>query len=310
MHRWLVTLLVLCFSLGCGKHAVAPVEKKVDLDSDPLALLPGSAVVVATIDAHALLASRSVGGSLASLADRLLPLGSDVGLDAKRDVDRIVLGSYATGSIDVVAVVSGRFDETKLTAARKSRSGGAIVKTMYAGYATFAVGAGVYVVLSSKTVLAGTSEAVRRVLDKVQSGKIERAMPPWAIQTLETPGAEIAIAADFATQPLVAATVGSLRIPWTEGIRVARVVGDFQPPGLHVASTFTYTTSDQASSAADGIRSETGLLKVLGPLLAGISLQNVDVKAQGSDLQCKLAIDDASLGNLLAMGAKLLPAAP
>lgn len=308
MHRWML-LLAVCLLFACGgKGAKAGGENKLDLDSDPLALLPGSAVIVANIDARSLWDSTTVGPQLGAIADRLMPLGDDVGFQAKRDVDRVVLASYATGGIDVAAIVSGRFDEGKLEGATKTKSGSAVTKTMYADRATYAAGGAVWSVLTAKTVVAGTSEAVRRVLDKVKSGKIERDEPPWVIETLQTAGAELAVAGDFASQPLVAASIGSLNLSWLEGLHMARVIGNFQQPGMNVAATLTYGDAQQASSAADGVRTVTGWIKLLGPFLGGVSLQNLDVQTAGSDMQCKFAVDDQTLSSILALAPRFLPA--
>lgn len=312
MHRWiliLATCAAVLFCLGCGgKGASTGGENKIDLDSDPLALLPGSAVIVANIDARSLWDSTTVGPQLGAIADRLVPLGDDVGFEAKRDVDRVVLASYATGGIDVAAIVSGRFDEAKLGAATKTKSGGAVTKTMYAGRATYAAGGAVWTVLTAKTLIAGTSDAVRGVLDKVQTGKLDRAEPSWVIDTLQTPGAELAVAGDFASQPLVAASIGAVQLPWLQGLSVARVIGNFQNPGMNVAATLSYADAQQASSAADGVRTVTSWIKLLGPFLGGLSLQNLDVQTAGSDMQCKFAVDDQTLSNLLALAPRFLPA--
>lgn len=309
MHRWILLLLAALLLFACGgKGANAGGENKLDLDSDPLALLPGSAVIVANVDARTLWDSTTVGPQIGTIADRLVPLGDDAGFEAKRDVDRVVLASYATGGIDVAAIVSGRFDPAKLEAATKTTSGAPVTTTMYAGRATHAAGGAVWSVLTAKTLVAGTSEAVRHVLDKVQTGKIERAEPPWVIETLQTPGAEIAVAGDFASQPLVAASIGAVNLPWLEGLHVARVIGNFQKPGMNMAATLTYGDAQQASSAADGVRTVTGWIKLLGPFLGGLSLQNLDVQTAGTDMQCKFAVDDQTLSNLLALAPRFLPA--
>jgi hypothetical protein len=308
MHRWIL-LLAVCLLLACGgKGAKAGGETKLDLDSDPLALLPGSAVIVANLDARSLWDSTTVGPQLGTIADRLMPLGDDAGFEAKRDVDRVVLASYATGGVDVAAIVSGHFDEAKIEGATKTKSGATVTKTMYAERATYAAGGAVWTVLTAKTVVAGTSDAVRRVLDKLKTGKIERAEPPWVIETLQTPGAEIAVAGDFASQPLAAASIGAVRLPWLEGLHVARVIGNFQKPGMNVAATLTYGDAQQASSAADGVRTVTGWVKLLGPFLGGVSLQNLDVQTAGTDMKCKFAVDDQTLSNLLALAPRFLPA--
>jgi hypothetical protein len=310
MHRWIL-LFALCWlglALGCGgKGAVAAGEKKPDLDADPIALLPSSAVVVASVDARGIFDGTGVGAQIASMADKLVPLGDDAGFQAKRDVDRVVAASYAVTGADVAAVVSGRFDEAKIAAATKARNGSPITKTMYAGHAVYATGPGVYTVISGKTLVAGTTDGVRRVLDKIATGKIERTLPPWVLDTLQTQGAEVAVAGDFATQPLAAAAFGSIRLPWVEGLKVARIIGNFDKPGLNVAATLTYTTPEQATSAADGVRALTGWIKLLGPLLGGISLQSFDVQTAAADVQCKASVDDQTLGKLLGMGERFLP---
>lgn len=309
--RYLLAVLPLAFALtlvACGgKHAAAAPEAKPDLDSDPLALVPATAVAVATIDAKAVLASPSIGSTIGALADKLLPLGPESGFDPKRDVDRVVVATFATTGADAAAIVSGRFDPAKIAAVTKTKSGAAITKTPYSGQTTYAAGAGVYVVLTPKTLLAGSSDGVRRVLDRIATGKLDRAIPAWMVQTLETPGASVAVAGDFTTQPIVAAAIGPIKLPWLEVLQKARVLADFQKPGLNVAATLTYGDATHASTAADAIRSATNLLKLLGPLLGGVSLQTFDVQTAGGDVQCKVAVDDATLGKLVAFAAHAIP---
>ncbi|HEY5243533.1 MAG TPA: hypothetical protein VIJ22_18765 [Polyangiaceae bacterium] len=69
MHRVLALMAVAALVACGGKEPATPAEAKLDLDSDPLALLPGSAVVVANLDAQAMFASTSVGPQVAGLAD-------------------------------------------------------------------------------------------------------------------------------------------------------------------------------------------------------------------------------------------------
>jgi hypothetical protein len=310
MLRW-IPVLALAFVASCGgaKPPVIAAPPKVDLDADPLALLPSAAIVVVNVDAKGLFGAESIGPQIAELADKLVPLGSDAGFDAKRDVDRIVVGSYAMGGNDVAAIVSGRFDEAKIAAATKTKSGAAITKAMVDGMATYAVGQGVYVVLTGKTLVAGNPETVHRVLDRIHDGKTGRAMPSWVVDTLQTPGAEIAAAGDFATQPLAAVAIGMVKLPWIAGVKEVRALGDVKPDGLDVAATLTYGTGDQASAAADGVKSLGTMLNLLGPLIGGISVHDLAVEAKGSDMQCKLTVDDKTLQKLLSMAPHVIPGA-
>jgi hypothetical protein len=296
-------------SCGGSKPPAVAGAPKVDLDADPLALLPSAAIVVANVDAKALFGAPTIGPQIAELADKLVPLGADAGFEAKRDVDRIVVGSYAQGGNDVAAIVSGRFDEAKLAAATKSRSGAGITKATYAGMATYAVGQGAYVVLTGKTIVAGNPVAVHRVLDRIHDGKTGRAMPAWVVDTLQTPGAEIAAAGDFATQPLAAVAIGMVKLPWIAGVKEVRVLGDVKPPGMDVAATLTYGTGEQASAASDGVKSLGSMLNLLGPLIGGMSVHDLAVETKGSDMQCKFAVDDRTLEKLLSMAPRAIPGA-
>lgn len=309
MLQW---MLVLFFALAAcgGKAASTGGERKTDIDADPIALLPGSAVVVAKVDARAIFESESVGAQVATMTSKLVPLGDEAGFRAERDVDRITLAGYATGGIDVAAVLSGRFDAAKIAAATTATNGAAIVPGLYAGRATYTAGTVAYAVLTPKTVVAGTGDGLRRLLERVQAGTLERSMPPWMVETLETTGAELAAAADFETQPVAAAAIGSVNLPWLKQLHVARVVGNFAPPGMNVAATLTYGDPQQAQAAADGVHFVDGWLKMLGPLLGGVRLENLEVTTDAKDLRCKFAVDDKTLRAVLALAPRFLPMSP
>lgn len=310
MSRWALALAGLVLSvlaLACGgKGANAADTEKVNLDADPFALLPGSPVLVANFDVRAILDSDSAGAQVATLISRYAPLGADAGFDARRDIDRVALASYTTGGLDLVAVLSGRFDEEKIAHVSTTPQGGTIVRGAYAERTTYTAGNIEYAVLTSKTLVAGSGDALRRLLDRVHAGTLNRAIPSWMMQTLETQGASIAAAADFETQPVAAAALGSVNLDWLKGLRIARVIGNLAPPGVNVAATLTYAEPGQAQAAADGVRMVDGWLKMLGPLLGGVQLQNLDVAADAQDVKCKFALDDRTLRAVLALAPRLL----
>jgi hypothetical protein len=316
LRRGLVfSILVLSISVpalaACGgKGATTADTKKVDLDADPFALLPASPVLVANIDARAILDSDSAGAQVAALVARVAPLGADAGFDASRDVDRIALASYATGGVDFVAVMSGRFDEEKIAHVTATPQGGAIVRGSYAERTTYTAGNLQYAVLTPRTLVAGSGDSVRRLLDRIRGGTLDRSVPPWMVQTLETRGAPMAAAADFETQPAFAAALGSVNLDWVKGLRIARVIGNFAPPGVNIAATLTYGEPEQAQAAAGGLRLVDSWLKMLGPLLGGVRLQNFEVATDSRDLRCKFALDDKTLRAVLALAPRLLPMPP
>src|SRR5579864_4372875 len=88
--------LVLVLGCGGGSKAKSADEAKVDLDSDPIALLPGDGITLGNLDARAFLQSGGLGDDVAHLVDRLVPLGDESGFVPSRDVDRIVMATYGT----------------------------------------------------------------------------------------------------------------------------------------------------------------------------------------------------------------------
>jgi hypothetical protein len=298
-------LSLCCLSVvACrGKGAASSDSAKSAADADPLALLPGSALFVASIDVHAMYANAAVGPTVASLSDPLLPLPSDI-LDVSRDVDHLVLGGYAGNAADVAVVLSGRFDVDKITAATQAKGGAPFVKATYAGFPTSTAGAITIAPLTARTLVAGTSERVRRVLDRLGQGGVQRSMPPWAAETLATQGAQFAIAGDFAAQPIASATLGSINLSWLKGLQAVRAIGNFDDPGVNVAATLTYSDPTSAQGATDGIHLIDSWQKLLAPLLLGAKVENLQVGNTGNDVSCKFAIDGTSLRALLTLASR------
>jgi hypothetical protein len=300
----IVSLLSISALAACGgKGAEAGGEAKVDLDADPYALLPGSALAVGKVDARALYAS-SAGPDLGALADSLMPLGDDAGFKASRDVDSVVVAAYAATEADVAAVVSGRFDVAKISAANATKQGTPIVHTPYAGFATDTIGPVTFAPISAKTVVTGTTERVHRVLDRIQRHDLTRAVPSWMVDTLGTAGASFALAGDFVSTPVASAALKSINVPWLQGLQVARVIGDFNPPGLNAAATLTYADAAGAQAAADGLRMVDNMQKVLAPVLLGAKLDNLQVSSNGQDASCKFAVDSQSIHALLTLASR------
>src|SRR5580700_7695852 len=238
--RLLVLAAFATFTACGGQVPAAGGIAKPDLDADPLALLPASAVVVARLDSRAVYRDQELGAQVAAITDPLVPIGDGSWFQASRDVDQVVVGVYATPVVEVAAVLSGRFDIARIAQATRTKSDAIISTGAYAGFVTSSVGRLTWVALTPKTLISGTSEGVRFVLDRLQKGPPARSLPPWIVETLQTPGAAIALTADFVSQPVAAATFGNANLPWLRGLRIARVIGNVQSPGLNVAGTVTY----------------------------------------------------------------------
>jgi hypothetical protein len=295
-------------TLGCGGgnqglHAASAQLTADQIDADPLRLLPGSATVVATIDARAFYSSGSLGAELATLSEQIAPIGDEAGFKPSRDVDRVALGTYSGAGVDVVAVLSGRFDEAKIKQAADNhvttRAGGALTVSQYAGRNLYAVGDMGFCVLTPHTALAGTQGGIRRALDRVKDGAQKREISDFAQQTIDTPNAAATVIADF-TQPIDTAALGTIQIPWAKGIKGVRAVADFKPPGMHVAGTLTYADGTSAGAGANGIRQAGTLANLVAMTGLTPRLQDLNVNLADTNVQCSFSVDDQALRGILA----------
>jgi len=307
----LTALVGLAGPMGCGGKAAATAgAPKPEIDRDPIAMLAPSAVLVARADLRAVYGDPSLGGQVAAITDGLLPIGDGTWFLASRDVDGVLVAVYATPGTEIAAVLTGHFDVDRIAHATQTTSGAPVTIGAYAGFTTSTFGRVTWVALTPKMLVAGSSEGIRFVLDRLQRGAPERSLPPWIIQTLETPGASGALAADFVSQPVPAATLASVNLPWLKGLRIARVITDMLPPGINVAGTLTYADPSEAQEAAGALRSADRWLELLGPLVGGVKLQGFDANSEGDDVRCKFAADAQGLHAILSMVPRLTRPSP
>jgi hypothetical protein len=292
---------------ACGGGAKSPESQALDLDADPLSLLPSTSVALASLDARAFYASNTVGARMAQLSETLLPVGEEAGFSASRDVDHVTLACYATGALDAAAVVSGRFDPDKIAASASNntitRMGAPLVVSQYSGRTLYTVANIGFCVLTPKTVVAGTEWGIRRTLEKIQSAKLVRAFKPWMIDTVQTKGAAVAAAVDLEDSQVASAAVGAVGIQGLTGMRLARIVGNFASPGMHLAFRLSYADAATASTSADALRN----LNAIGSFF--LKLQDVDVATAGADVTAKVTVDDSTLDWMLGLARNLVPTA-
>lgn len=309
--RALVLLLAAVVALsatGCG-------EKKPDVKTptatssldDAFALLPGSAIAVGSVDARAFFGSATFGADLAKLVEKYIPIGQEAGFVASRDVDRVTFASYSYQGIDVAAIVVGRFDEAKIkqlaTSQTPTKAGVPLVASTYAGRQVYTVNNIGFTVLSPTHAVVGTESGIRRVLERIKDNRVNRDIPAWMIQTVETPGSAAAVAADFASQPIPEAATRQLPLPFLQGLKAARVVASFKN-GTEIAASLTYPDAPTAEKSSEGVKQAAGFSKALA--LIGIKVQNIQVTVEKQDVQVKLAVDDQSLRQLLASAPQWL----
>ena len=310
LGRHLCALLFLCTAVACGGGNQGTVTAHVageltpaQIDADPLALLPGQALGVGTIDAHAFYASKSLGPQVAQLTEKYIPLGDEAGFSASRDVDRVTVATYSTQGADACAVVSGKFDEQKIAQVAKNhtptKAGGLLVESKYAGRTLYTVSNVGFTVLTSHTALAGTEAGIRRALDRIKDGRATRSITPWMLETVETKGSATAVAMDFIGQPAAAAALATVPVSWLKGLRAARILGNFEEPGMHIAGSLTYGQAEEAQAGADGLKDIINKASVLAFIGIIPKLQSLDIKVAGANVECKFAVDDQAMRALL-----------
>lgn len=285
---------------GASKDANSAAEAaKKSLESDPYALLPAGAITWSHLDAKALYASGNSGKKLAELAERYVPIGEEAGFKPSRDLDQAYVATYALSGPDACAVLTGTFDESKIkNAADKHlqlKGGGVLVATPYAGRTTYTVNNAGFAVISPKMAIGGTDAVLRRALDRLASGTVERSLPGWAAETLGTAGAAFAGAADLNNQPIDNLRIGGMKVDFLSGLRTARVVGNYKAPGLNVGARLSYASAESANASAANLSTYQRIAEGLGKMGSIPRLQGASVRAEGSDVTVAVGVDDAEL---------------
>lgn len=259
------------------------------IDEDPIRLLPGSTVWASTIDMKAFAKSEAFHASVARLESSPQPIVQKLGIVPSRDVDRVTVGGYSTQGVDAVAVVTGRFDRQRIKQAaadpNADPSVGPITSSTYGGRPVY-IAEDVHVcVLTDHTALVGSQAAVRRVIDRVTGGRRGRAVVGWVTETLETKGADFAVAVDLTNPPAVPDAVGKIPLGWVRTLKAARIIGHFQSPGLQAASTLTYATEGDATAAQNELQTAVQVASLVA--LTGIipKFSATDIQVDGKDVK-------------------------
>lgn len=313
MKRTLFLLLALMIagsSWGCGgspeviRTATARRASPAQIEVDPWALLPGGAVAWLSLDVQAALAS-SFGQEAQRLWLDRIPLSRSLSTDPARDIDHLYAGAYATVGTDVAIVARGRFDPELIARAAKedptSRQGRPIVITDFAGYVVYVLDQLALVPLSKSTLVWGTEIGVRRVLERIESGRLTHPLPSW-FESLLGSRAPLTLGIDLDAQP-VPATVRT-QLDFLQGLRAGRLLGNFEAPGLNLAGALSYDRPETALRAAELIETEAMSLDRYALLLSALSIpkpfRRVEARASGEDVQVALEVEGRALSAVLA----------
>jgi hypothetical protein len=288
---------------GEGKTASAEA-----IDADPLALLPGNAVGVATVDAQALFES-SFGSALLTIVRTRSPLPKAADFEPARDLDRIYVGSYSMQGADVAGVAIGRFKLERISQAEEELKRGElttvggfpVVMSSYAGRTLYTAGGIGFTVLTAKTVLFGNETGIRRALDRIEEGRVKRRLSAWMIDLLDKPSAPLSAGADLTAQPLPEAARSELK--FLDGVKTISLRGNFEPPGLNLAGTLAYADADGAKRGAARMLDLHGRLSNFAPFLALLGIpqpvKKLDARAEEDKVRFVMGVDGQAVAVLL-----------
>jgi len=306
---WLLALLPLfgcshvddvIVQTGAGQEASA-----VDVDKEPLALLPGGVVGIASLNATELVASP-FGGRLLALLNQRLPVPPSAGFDPARDLQHLYLGLYSMQGVDLSGVALGKFDKAKIEAAvngvEKTPQGVPIAKRKYAGRTLYTASGFGFCLLSDHTALFGNDTGIRRALDRVREGRVRRQTLPWMDKLLEgEKSAPIVAGADLRAQALPEAA--SSNLAFLNGLETMAFVGNFKDPGVNLAGTLVYGDAAGAAQGAQNVQALAQKLGTYGTLLSLVGVpqpvRQLQAEANGKQAAFVVGLDGAALIQLL-----------
>ena len=306
----------LIVQTGAGKEASA-----VDIDKEPLALLPGGVVGIASVDARKLVASP-FGGRLLALLNQRLPVPPSAGFDPARDLDHLYLGLYSMQGADLSGVALGKFDKAKIEAAvngvEKTPQGVPIAKRQYAGRTLYTAAGFGFCLLSDHTALFGNDTGIRRALDRVREGRVRRQTLPWMDKLLDgEKDAPIVAGADLRAQAIPEAA--SRNLAFLNGLETMAFVGNFNDPGVNLPGTLVYGDEAGAKQGEQNVQALAQKLGTYGTLLALVGVpqpvRQLQAEAKGKQAAFVAGLDGAALLQLLDklpqyLGSKALATNP
>jgi hypothetical protein len=302
----LATMTLACASnedlivqTGAGKE-LSPV----DIDKEPLALLPGGVVGIVSVDTVQLFASP-FGNRVLALLNQHLPVPAGADFQPARDVTHLYLGLYSMQGADLSGVAVGKFNKAKIEAAvngvDKTADGVPIAKRQYAGRTLYTASGAGFCLLTDNTALFGNDTGIRRALDRIREGRVKRQTLPWMDKLLSGQTAPIVAGADLRAQAIPEAATSNLA--FLNGLETMAFVGNFADPGINLAGTLVYGDEAGAKLGADNVQSLAQKLGTYGTLLALVGIpqpvRQLQAEAKGKEAAFVVGLDAAAIGALL-----------
>ena len=198
--RIFIFLFVLIAIGGCAVQkevikltADGMKSTEAEIDEDAFQLLPSGAIAWWRLDAAGLYESK-IGPSLLSKFETALAPVLDAGLDLEQDVEVLLGGVYATAGSDVIVVAQGRYKLLQIELAlRESAKEGDFFVAHFASEEMYVFDEIAAAFLSERTMVFGSQLGVRRVLERVEEGRLKRAIPAWFDKLLSKEAAPVPV---------------------------------------------------------------------------------------------------------------------
>ena len=102
------------------------------------------------------------------------------------------------------------------------------------------------------------------------------------------------------------------QVPFLVGLKLVRVIGNFQPPGMNVAGTLSYADADAAGRAAPVMRDLQRMTQMLSLFTSWGwgAVPTPQIQPQGADVAFTMPVEDAFVHTLLRMAADSMRTRP
>jgi hypothetical protein len=308
---------LLCAS-GCSKPDEVIVETAAGhrapdalIDQDAWALLPSGAISWMSLAAPALFRAN-FGSQVVALLNRTLPIPQNAGFDPVRDIDSLALGVYSMAGIDLAGIARGRFNAVLLDQAVsngvRTQTGQQVTRVVYASRPLYVANGVGMTILTPSTMAFGDETGMRRILDRIEEGRVARAIPAWFEELLANQNAPFVWGSDLMADPL--SNAARHQAQFLDNLRAARLLGNFEEPGLNFAGTLTYDDEAAAQRGAqtllatgEALRSYAWLMALIGVVQP---LRRLDAEPKGKETQVVAEVDGQAVGSLLGNADRLM----
>jgi hypothetical protein len=150
---------------------------------------------------------------------------------------------------------------------------------------------------------------MRRAIDRIRKGKLDRRLPAWLERQLAGTQAPVVMGVNLKDNPLSAATRRDL--PFLNGMETLGVIANFEDPGVNLAGTATYPDASAAQQGAQSLKQLNDYLQSMGWLMAllGIAqpLKSLVTESALTEARFVAQIDGAAADRLIGQLDAFLP---